>query len=396
MKKSLVVLFVVLAAALLVSGLAFAKVKGQCAECHTMHNSQDGAAVAIVNNVSWSGGELSGDYTSETPNGHLLLTDCIGCHSSADGSTIITTTSGNVIPIVYNPNGLTETDMLAAGNFYYVDLNDANGHNVTPASGADGVLTRAPGLPDSHHGTNCATGCHMTLFNPDMHGEQLTGCQGCHYETFHHKDAGMPTSFTNEQDGKAVDPTYRFLTGHHYLSGAHGTSTATQGTYVEGIEDSEWEYGDYDVLASAGRSGAAGNGHNIYRAYTAAPADIINSTSRDISGLCAACHENFHVEQAEGGTWVRHPVDVTLPGAGEYANYTYMTNYSTEAPVAFVDNVPAAGNGAVMCLSCHRAHGSPNLDMLRWDYSTMTASASGSGTTSDTGCFTCHTSKNNP
>jgi predicted CXXCH cytochrome family protein len=48
-------------------------------------------------------------------------------------------------------------------------------------------------------------------------------------------------------------------------------------------------------------------------------------------------------------------------------------------------------NGAiVMCLSCHRAHGSDQPDLLRWAYAGMQA---GTGT-ADTGCFVCHTTKN--
>ncbi|HIC92409.1 MAG TPA: hypothetical protein EYP21_10200 [Syntrophaceae bacterium] len=48
------------------------------------------------------------------------------------------------------------------------------------------------------------------------------------------------------------------------------------------------------------------------------------------------------------------------------------------------------GTDQVMCLSCHRAHGSPYADMLRWNYSHMIAG----DTTKSGGCFTCHTQKN--
>ncbi|RKY69312.1 MAG: hypothetical protein DRP97_05425, partial [Candidatus Latescibacterota bacterium] len=45
----------------------------------------------------------------------------------------------------------------------------------------------------------------------------------------------------------------------------------------------------------------------------------------------------------------------------------------------------------VMCLSCHRAHGSPYPDMLRWNYlNTCEAGQSNA----NCGCFICHTSKN--
>jgi hypothetical protein len=44
----------------------------------------------------------------------------------------------------------------------------------------------------------------------------------------------------------------------------------------------------------------------------------------------------------------------------------------------------------VMCLSCHRPHGSPYKDILRRDYDLMIANdSSKSG-----GCFTCHSYKN--
>lgn len=54
------------------------------------------------------------------------------------------------------------------------------------------------------------------------------------------------------------------------------------------------------------------------------------------------------------------------------------------SPKAVVD----LGVDKVMCLSCHRAHGSPYPDMLRFDYN-MEA---GGGTSTD-GCFKCHTNK---
>jgi predicted CXXCH cytochrome family protein len=88
--------------------------------------------------------------------------------------------------------------------------------------------------------------------------------------------------------------------------------------------------------------------------------------------------------------WLRHPSDVTLPQTDEYGTYDPVNNYSTEAPVAWLNpGTPAAGEAIVMCLSCHKAHGSDQPDMLRWDYSAMIAGGGGSG-----GCFTCHTEKN--
>lgn len=406
MKKLLIVLLVVAASMMLVSGLAYAKVKGQCAECHTMHNSQNGVPMGVANNVGWSGGSLIGDDADYEAKGHLLIADCIGCHTNAaDGATIIVAGSGgNTIPIVYNPIGLIESNMLAGGNFYYLDLADANGHNVI--NHADAVLPHGPGLPEHFAGLappggHCAGSCHNTLYYPVRSGNTITGCQGCHYETFHHADPGAYTGSVILNSGgvptgivkadPSIDPTYRFLTGHHYNGRVSGGVVVTSpGVFVEGVEDANWEFGSYKITTTA-----AGD-HNKYLSTAGSvPPGIVNSSNRSISAFCAACHEDFHVEQKggyAGSQWVRHPVDALLPGTGEYAAYDYMTAYSTEAPVAFTTpSAPAAGTGAVMCVSCHRTHGSPNADMLRWDYSTQVAAGGGSG-----GCFTCHTKKDNP
>jgi predicted CXXCH cytochrome family protein len=88
---------------------------------------------------------------------------------------------------------------------------------------------------------------------------------------------------------------------------------------------------------------------------------------------------------------------IVLPASGEYTAYT---TYDPEVPVARPDAAVLSGYAGpssqvtpgtdkVMCLSCHRAHGSPYKDMLRWDYGTMNV---GSGLTG--GCFKCHSTKN--
>ncbi|MDY0351461.1 MAG: cytochrome c3 family protein, partial [Desulfobulbaceae bacterium] len=72
--------------------------------------------------------------------------------------------------------------------------------------------------------------------------------------------------------------------------------------------------------------------------------------------------------------------------------------YDLDSPVARTSvgglsgpsSVVSPGADAVMCLSCHYSHAGPYDDMLRWDYTTMVA---GGGTTSPSGCFACHTTK---
>ena len=86
-------------------------------------------------------------------------------------------------------------------------------------------------------------------------------------------------------------------------------------------------------------------------------------------------------------------IDKRIPILNGYGAYT---TYDPLAPVARPDLTgwtgpsPLVNEGGteqkdmVMCLSCHRAHGSPYPDMLRWDYDALVAGK---------GCYTCHTAK---
>ena len=129
-----------------------------------------------------------------------------------------------------------------------------------------------------------------------------------------------------------------------------------------------------------------------------------------MSEFCATCHGSFHTisigaaNDSNGnpigvGTgaspWLRHPADYALPAAGDYLGYG---SYNLTAPIARTGAVPAGstntffpGSDAVMCLSCHVAHGSNYPDMLRFDYTLMDIGNGGGA--SGTGCFACHTSK---
>jgi predicted CXXCH cytochrome family protein len=158
---------------------------------------------------------------------------------------------------------------------------------------------------------------------------------------------------------------------------------------VHGAEDSNWQ------------STSGPTDHNEYRgaSFAARTGQAWNQITT-ISQLCAECHGYFHSSGDTGigttGAWLRHPTDIILPSSGEYSAYT---SYSLEAPIArpssfFTDGLASADSvvrpdiDIVMCLSCHRAHGSPYADLLRWNYANMVAGGSNTG-----GCFTCHTNK---
>lgn len=336
MKKALFLVMVAFLAVVMVYGFpakADAAITGVCVNCHTMHNSQGGAAV-------YAGG----------PYPLLLFNTCIGCHSSSTTSTIVSNT-----PIVYNTGGYpasargagTATTPLAGGNFYGNGTADTTIHNAigTAGLGVDGVLGNIP-PGGSTLGTqlSCAgtAGCH---------GEPAVSNSDAAIKGSHH------TNTTGTLDGTTVGKSFRFLKG------------------VTGVEDSNWE------------QSASSTDHNGYKGAT-----DVNGTAADISFSCGSCHGNglaggFHgtAGVSTATPWLRHPTDIVLTSTTATG---YGVTYNLETPVALATpstSVSAVGvTSRVICLTCHNAHGSPYADLMRFDY---TMNAGGGGTT---GCLRCH------
>lgn len=215
------------------------------------------------------------------------------------------------------------------------------------------------------------------------------GCHGPHTAADDFEDiAGAHHGSDATLDGSTTAQSFRFLYG------------------IVGVEDSDWEF---QPTASA---------HNGYKgaARTSITATGSEADTDTISYFCATCHGQYHSgsEVVYGGQttigtnpWLRHPSDYDLGDAGgEYASYNGAADpsaapYSTEAPVAqetlavkeTVNVSTGAGEAIVTCISCHRAHGSPNADLLRWDYNTGTSSMEAASGENNTGCFICHTTK---
>jgi predicted CXXCH cytochrome family protein len=384
MKKTSIVMLLILLSVVLVSGSAYA-IGGLCYSCHTMHNSQGG--LGEVQTYSGISGTITPNVT--TPQQYLLKADCIACHA---GSTPTSTNSFGA-PIVLHTNnpgpdlqggGYT----LAGGDFYWVatghGATDSKGHNVAGLAAADVAITPANTPPGFDSGAT--TGFAFDTVGSTWTINQLScagtyGCHGRHDSTgitgAHHGNTGG----TATQAGPSSAPTtvgssYRFLGG------------------IRGLEQSQWNWNE-TALSHNEYFGVddTSNRNQLNTAY-------LNKDT--ISFSCAECHGFFHsrIDDLSTGTpWLRHPTDIVLKGSGEYTNYTA---YSTEAPVArgsvktssgstVTPGLATGDNSAiVMCLSCHRAHGSPEPGLLRWTYSGMVAGGGGA----DTGCFTCHTSKN--
>lgn len=355
------------------SNAATGAIQGVCYDCHTMHNSQDNAAMTFDG--------------SATPNDNLTRGSCYGCH--AQGGTSPTVNLGtDLLPQVMH-SGATD---LAGGNFGYITglkgsgAADNKGHNIGSLTGTDGVLYGPPGgIRQFGHDT----GGNVNTDNLTCAG--TNGCHGYRYAGSSYPE-GVTGAHHNNVDGQldqANTPaeSYRFLMG------------------VKGFESSDWQenasaasHNEYYGLLTPVQLGCGGAGElSCHGTGGVQPPD------GTMSQFCATCHGNFHTLQSAtsdgvgavaSSPFIRHPTDLALPSSGEYAAYTV---YSLQAPIARITVPAAAGSGVtpgsdvVMCLSCHVAHASDYPSMLRWDYTTMIAGNAGAAV--GTGCFVCHTTK---
>ncbi len=358
-KKIWICLAIVLGA----PGLAVAKVSGPCVDCHTMHNSQGGSPMAFT----MSGGTKT---PTSVANKGLLTTDCIGCHQGAN--------TGSGTPYVFDANvptyGTTGTEgnTLAGGNFYWVSTgNDRAGHNVAGITGSDWPNVNIP--PGGASALLSQLSCAGTY---GCHGSQAEADQTIALFGSHHRN-----DMSGWQDGVSTATSYRFIDG------------------LQGLEDSDYEYKPV--------GSGVGAAHNKYYG-------VDRTTEGDVSGTisshCARCHNDFHNGNTNissgtfgNGIWLRHPTDFDMSrsvSSTEYDTYNGGTGtgnpYSVISPVATADTTTIlnttvysqADDAIVMCLSCHRAHGTPYDGILRWDYKKWP------GIDGYNGCAICHTTKN--
>ena len=383
MKKFSVVLagMAVIAMILWIPQAAWA-VQGACVNCHTMHNSQDGAPMAT---------EDDGTTARSTPYEYLLRSSCIGCHTGDnDGSNATPYVMSSSAP-TYGPdydgsgNLITNGTTLAGGSFYWVDAgDDSAGHNVStlPSGNADDDLSSPPGfqasvtLPNGGTGPGSWTGSVTCAGVYGCHGDRTVSGNMAAIKGAHHSNAtgALTTADT-------IGNSYRFLYG------------------IYGNEDSDYEY---QPTATA---------HNQY--YGTDRTGETDTDVHTISYFCAECHGDFHNGSGNltpsggswGSPWLRHPTDYDMgntAATSEYRGYVGADGatagqYNIVAPVAshtvtsVISSVSFNDDTIVMCLSCHRAHGTKYSDILRWDYSKMVAGNAGGY--ANKGCFACHTNK---
>jgi hypothetical protein len=330
MRKILLTMFLVLISVILLYGNANA-LSGKCGSCHVMHASQDGSA--------------------STPNDNLTKYDCIGCHLNG--------------LIAAAPNVFGTATRVAGGTFAssVVDTAATDYHKVHNVR--DITWTN-----DETELLNITPGAETAGYTEPAGANELTcaGTLGCHGN---HDGTGL-----NGFHHNAYPNAYRFL--RFYDGGAH--------TDIQGKGSSDCELG-----------GAAAGDHNVYYALN----DDSDAARDSISSFCSLCHGDFHDQgdTTDGGSspWKRHPTEIMIPVAWNVAGVTIdyentpfgfsggdYTTMTTSTPYA----ADLSDSPRVVCLSCHRAHGSDYDDILRFDY-TINANA-GAGLGGTTGCLACH------
>ena len=350
---------------------ALGSLKGNCVNCHTMHNSQNGSSMNYDD--------------AEAPNSALLRGSCLGCHAQGGAQALVDVGVDKIPQVMHS-----EATDLAAGNFAFITgmkgsgADDNKGHNIAALTGSDGTLSGLPGgIQQFYHEDSIVNTSNLTC----------AGTNGCHGYRYAPEELplGISGAHHANTDGKltvadSISNSYRFLTG------------------VYGLEDDDWQYtrtssdhNEYFGMTQPIKLGCSAGTNSCHSGVG------IKSPDGTISQYCATCHGNFHTIKTDTSSgigavasspFIRHPTDIVLPSDGEYSLYT---SYNVNVPIARTGAVPdtasatvTPGSDAVICMSCHLSHASNYPDMLRWDYSN---DCSANTVNTDCGCFVCHTAK---
>lgn len=267
----------------------------------------------------------------------------------------------------------------------------------------------------------------------DWHSAANSACSDCH--TMHNSRGGAPMRYDNAADG--APRLLRHATPDSLCAFCHDGSMATAPdvvapvTYVDdpagGAFPENWtapsdtghSLGGEPVTPPGGRQAltlacitchdphGGGNYRNL-RANLPGAAEPITVTARqnvlpsgsnpaevyvrsnitDKAGMaqwCGACHGTFHGRSAdEEGTaspWLRHPQEAPL-STGRSVDYRYwLGDVARRVRVLSPgDDVVPSADDQVFCLSCHKAHGSPNRAALIFS----------DGASASSTCAQCH------
>ncbi|MBK6765650.1 MAG: hypothetical protein IPG71_04750 [bacterium] len=278
-----------------------------CGACHTLHNLENGRPV-----------------NPAPDNNYLLVMNsasdlCLSCHSNSLGA-------------VWSDSPMHPAPEFGAGNFVFIgapNMNDAPDGLTVPLSGSHGVH-------------NCVAPSQNALQDP-VHASssrrQLPSaelrCTSCH----------DPHGNQNFRMLRGAGP----LPGTNYMFVEE--APLAQGLTLNGLPESRSQ-------------------HTAYQAGW--------------TSWCANCHGLYH---DEGSVGFEHPVDETLPnevvtsyglydGSGNPTGGNPLLSYLPQVPyedmsMTTVSTIGPTAASRIMCMSCHRAHGSSAVDLGRWDFRTV-------------------------
>jgi hypothetical protein len=301
----------------------------ECAGCHTMHNSQDGALV---------------DPAHPTGNAYLLKygnasDTCLSCHAAygqffgGEG---------------YGPGGdfywVTKTYSWSAHGHDSFSTGDSHGHNViSPANGlaADGTLTEAPG--------------------GDFLSSRL-GCTSCHDP---HGNMNFRLLY-----GSAVGPKYDG-TRYNFTEEAPLAVGNGRTTYVGSGDETDAKHTVY----KSGMSEWCSNCHTNFHSDNTT--NFVHPTGENL-GSTIAGNYNAYVSTEDlvsGDVSTSYLGLVPFEAVNADLGLVDTTNYTTGP----------AGTDQVMCVTCHRAHATAFPDIGRWDFGATLLNADSHPLATDTG-----------
>ena len=302
-----------------------------CDGCHSMHNS--------ATDNPRSGSATAADLMK----GSDASSTCLNCHSGSAGSYHIATPNGGTM----SQGGdffwvKTDYSYTSRGTSLATSTGQSHGHNIVAADfgyAVDTVNATAPGGSMPANTLGC-TSCH------DPHGQVNGGT-----------DNGTAAISVSGSYGAAA-PADGSIRGNYRILGDNGYKQITSGAPIATAD------------GSSGLKVQYGQG---------------------MSSWCLSCHSAFN-DNAN-----MHPTNVPVPMA-TYNSYKASGDFTGVVATAFDALVPfergiADGSDPalavtstvgvedatdqVMCLSCHRAHGSAFENGLRWDDSTEFIAESG-------------------
>ena len=304
---------VALAGLLLAATSAFAFHDGgvaECAGCHTMHNSQDGALVTDAGGHAYL---LKAANSTDT---------CLNCHANYGQFR-----SGTG----YGPGGdfywVTKTFSWTAHGSTVESTGDSHGHNViSPTHGiaADQTLLAAPGGTFDSDWLTC-TSCH------DPHGNQ---------------------SFRLLY-GTALGPIY--VGGrYNFTAGAPVALGNSRTTYVGANNGNETDA--KHTIYKSGMGDWCANCHTNFHSDNTT--NFVHPIDEALDGLADNYNAYVSSDDLTGGSqatayWGLVPFEAV------------NVDFATADPKNYT--MGPAANDQVTCITCHRAHASAFEDAARWD-----------------------------